>query len=124
MCQGSKRIVPAFAVYVRMSATACLRDREFAGPDALRQALGELGHRLLAIAGDHVGEGREDRRGRDAVGIEPVMDGFLPGIDDIAQRGALGLVRILEGCRRFDEFFHACPSNGMTPSHRRFETRI
>src|SRR5690606_11414269 len=91
-----------------------LGDGEFAGSDPLRQALGKLGDRLLAIAGDHVGEGGEDRRGRDAVGIEPVMHGFLPRIDDVAQCGALGLVRILEGWRCFDEFFHSCPSNGTT----------
>ena len=72
----------------------------------LGQPLGHVGNRLFAIGCNHVGKRGEDGRGRDAVGIEAVIDGFLPCIENVAQSRIFGvLIRCCGVCAR-GRFIH------------------
>jgi hypothetical protein len=43
------------------------------------------GNRLFPVGGDHVGQGGEDCSRSNAVRIQPIIDGFFPRFENVAQ---------------------------------------
>src|ERR1051325_527522 len=67
-------------------------ERELAVRDALGEAGGELGSRILTVGGDELAQ-RSERAGlRHAVAVDAVEAGFPPGLVRVADRGLLLLV--------------------------------
>jgi len=54
--------------------------------DALRQAAGHFRHGILAIGRDEIGKRREERRIGERLRRNAVIQRFLPGIEDVAER--------------------------------------
>ena len=75
------------------------RHREFARPDALRQSLRELRHRLLAVRHDKLLERREKRGMREAIAFDPGQNGLGESLGHVAERftAFVCAIGILEG---------------------------
>jgi hypothetical protein len=67
-------------------------DRELAVAHARGEALGELGHGVLAVGGHQFGQSREHAGLRQAIAVDAVVAGFGPGFVEVAQRRLLLLV--------------------------------
>ena len=65
--------------------------RELAMVDAARQPGGHLGDGVLAIDADQIGERGEQGRVGKHLRLDAVMQGLLPGVEDISER------RLLQG---------------------------
>ena len=72
-------------------------DGKFANPDTLRQPGCQLCYRFLAIGGDQIRQGGEYCGCGDTLGIETIIDSLFPGVENVAQRCVVRLLRFFSG---------------------------